>query len=98
METKPGDLVGPDSHGKWRVSREIPLPWLVAMAGGLFLQAATVWFSQQQMAEDVRELKTTIHEIRQQSQAIAGKDIEHSLRLIELERRVANVEQQSAKK
>lgn len=92
MDTKPGDLMGPDSNGKLRVSREIPLPWLVGLGLGLFLQAATVWFTQQQMAEDVRDLKATIREINDRSQAIVGKDIEHSLKLLEVERRLSILE------
>ena len=97
MDTKPGDLVGPDSHGKWRISREIPLPWLVGMAGFLLVQSVTVWLGQQRMSEDVAELKTTIREINDRSQAIVGKDIEHTLKIIEIERRLSTLETRAGK-
>lgn len=97
MDTKPGDLMGPDAQGKLRISREIPLPWLVGVAAFLCVQALTVWLGQQRMTEDVRELKLTIREINERSQAIVGKDIEHTLKIIEIERRLSNLETKTGK-
>jgi hypothetical protein len=97
MDTKPGDLMGPDSHGDIRISREIPLPWLVGIAVGLFVQAASVWFGQQQMAKDVIELKATIRQASDTLAAMTGKDIEHSLKLIEMDRRINALEVKAGK-
>ena len=97
MDTKPGDLMGPDSHGQIRISREIPLPWLIGITATLMVQAATVWFGQQQMSRDISEMKATIREINDRTNSGVGKDIEHSLKLIEIDRRVTLLEQKAGK-
>jgi len=97
MDTRPGDLMGPDSHGELRISREIPLPWLVGIVFGLFVQAAAVWFGQQQITKDVVELKTTIRQASDTLAAMTGKDIEHSLKIIEMDRRINALEVKAGK-
>jgi len=55
-----------------KVSREIPLPWLIGIVAAGFLQAALVYYKQDAQAEQIAKL---IKEVQTLSTALSGKDL-----------------------
>lgn len=47
-----------------KVSREIPLPWLVGIAFGLVVQAVTMWVAQQNQQQAIRDMTIELKELR----------------------------------
>lgn len=91
-ETRPGDAVGRDEQGHVRISRTIPLQWLV---GGLIVvagQAIAMYYGQQRLSEAVREIQIEIKAINLSIANTGTKSIELQLRMSDVERRLANFE------
>ena len=55
-DTKPGDMLGKDSHSKWHVSRSIPLPWLMAMVMAIIGGYITVVMGQRTNGQSIDTL------------------------------------------
>lgn len=87
-DSRPGDFIGRDVSGRIKIDRVIPLPWLVGICGAIVAQAAAMYYGQQQIAEAVRELKGDVRELTNGASAAASKDVEHTLRIQAVERRV----------
>lgn len=75
-----------------RITREIPLAWLIGTAFLLVVQAVTLYIGQQTQAEAIRVLSSEVKELRVAVQAGSIKDIEYGLRLDDHERRVRTIE------
>lgn len=91
-DSRPGDFVGRDAAGRMRIDRVIPLPWLVGVLGAILLQAAALYYGQAQVAERVSELRTDVRSLNSAGAVAATRDVEHSMRIQALERRVEIVE------
>ena len=91
-DSRPGDLVGRDDSGRVRIDRVLPLPWVIGMMVGIGLQAATLYYGQQQVAEKVLELRSDVRALNNATQTAATRDVEHSMRIQSLERRVDVIE------
>ena len=79
-----------------KVSREIPLPWLIGIVAAGFLQAALVYYKQDAQAEQIAKL---IKEVQTLSTALSGKDLkdlEHDLKIADLQTRMADVQSRLA--
>ena len=79
-----------------RITREIPLAWLVGVVVGLIVQAVTLYVGQQTQAEAIRVLSSEVKELRVAVQAGSVKDVEYGLRLDDHERRMQVVESRQA--
>jgi hypothetical protein len=91
-DSRPGDLVGRDTAGKVRIDRVIPLPWLVGMMAAIVAQAAALYYGQQQTIEKVGELRADVRSLNGSAAVAATRDVEHTMRLQALERRVDVIE------
>lgn len=91
-DSQPSDLIGTDADGKVRIDRVIPLPWVMGVIGAGIVNAAAMYYGQQQLIEKVGDMRT---EIRAISAAIAigsNRDTEHSMMLQQLDRRITQLE------
>lgn len=86
-------------RGPIHVGREIPLPWLIGAAGAVVAQAALIWLGQEKQADAIGRMTTTIAEQTKQIQSLSVqigdknlKDVEHDLKLADIERRLGFVE------
>jgi hypothetical protein len=68
-----------------KVTREIPLPWLIAIVMGLIVQAVTIWNSVNALTVEVKELRVT-------TATGSLKTVEHEVQLADVLRRLAAVE------
>lgn len=86
-----------------KITREIPLPWLIGIVAAGFLQATLMYFKQEAQGEAITKLTTTqtlaieklTAEVRQLSTDIGAKnlkDVEHDLKIADHERRVLTLE------
>jgi len=79
-----------------KVSREIPLPWLVGIVAAGFLQAALVYYKQDAQAEAIVKLTK---EVQALTTALGGKDLkdlEHDIRIADLQTRMTDVQSRLA--
>lgn len=75
-----------------KVSREIPLPWLVGIVAAGFLQAALVYYKQDAQAEAIVKLTK---EVQALTTALGGKDLkdlEHDIRIADSQTRMTDVQ------
>lgn len=75
-----------------RVTREIPLPWLVTIAAGLVAQGVTLWTGQQAQGQAIKDLTVEVREMRQAVNAGTITSTEHTMRLADHERRLNALE------
>ena len=76
-----------------KVTREIPLPWLISIVAGLAFQGVTVWLGQQSQGQAIRDMSTELRELRTEARAGGLKTVEHELKLSDHERRITALEQ-----
>ena len=91
-DSRPGDFIGRDESGRIKIDRVIPLPWLLGILGAVAVNAAAMYYGQQQMIEKVSELKLDVKALASTAAHLNGRDIEHGMRIQALERRVDAVE------
>lgn len=75
-----------------KVSREIPLPWLIGIVAAGFLQAALVYYKQDAQAEAIAKLTK---EVQALNTALGGKDLkdlEHDIRIADLQTRMTDAQ------
>lgn len=75
-----------------RVTRDIPLAWLIGVVVGLIVQAVTLYAGQQTQSESIRLLISEVKELRTLVQSGSVKDVEYGLRLDDHERRMTAIE------
>jgi hypothetical protein len=75
-----------------RVTRDIPLPWLIGVSAGLLVQAVILFVGQQTQSESTRALISEVKELRVLVQQGTVKDVEYGLRLDDHERRMTAIE------
>lgn len=81
-----------DDSGRLRIDRVIPLPWVMGVIGAGVVNAAAMYYGQQQLIEKVGEMRTEVRGVTAAIAAGTNRDIEHSLRLQTLEQRVNQME------
>ena len=91
-DSLPSDLVGKDASGRVRIDRVIPLPWVMGVIGAGIINAAAMYYGQQQLIEKVTDMRTEIRAITAAISLASTRDTEHSMRLQQLERRVDQLE------
>lgn len=94
MNQEPHDMthIRADDHPPLKVTREIPLPWLIGIVGAGFLQATLVYYKQDDQTKQISALSA---EVRQLSVDIGTKnlkDVEHDLKIADHERRILSLE------
>lgn len=75
-----------------KVTREIPLPWLLGLVGAILLFAATVYFTQQRMIEVQEELKTQVKALTTEFMLRNERDQRREFDVEDLKRRVSALE------
>ena len=75
-----------------KVTREIPLPWILGLLGAFFVFAATMYFTQQRQAELLVELKAQVQKLVDGQDVKGAKDQDRDLDIRELKGRVAALE------
>lgn len=78
--------------GAWKVSREIPAPWLITIAGALAFQAVMTWRSQQDQAEKLTEI---VSELRAVGKVLNQNEVKSALfeaQLADVTRRLNTLE------
>ncbi|MEY4377697.1 MAG: hypothetical protein RJB26_2247 [Pseudomonadota bacterium] len=75
-----------------KVSREIPLPWLIGIVAAGFLQAALVYYKQDAQAEAIVKLTKEVQELKAVLNAKDLKDLEHDLKIADLQTRMADMQ------
>lgn len=75
-----------------KITREIPLPWILGLLGAFFVFAATMYFNQQRQAELMVELKAQVQKLVDGQENKLAKDQERDLDIRELKGRVAALE------
>lgn len=90
--TKPGDFVGTDPSGRVRIDRVIPLTWVLGIVGAGIVNAASMYYGQQQLVTQVALLAGEVKELRIEVRALSSRDVEQGVRLAEHERRIQALE------
>lgn len=71
-----------------KVTRDIPLPWLITVVAGIVIQAVLTWQGQQDQGKLIERLTVEVREMR----ALLGrgdvKFVEHDMKLADHERRI----------
>ena len=75
-----------------KVSREIPLPWLIGIVAAGFLQAALVYYKQDAQADAIVKLTKEVQELKSVLNAKDLKDLEHDLKIADLQTRMADMQ------
>lgn len=82
-----------------KITREIPLPWLIGAAVCVVAQAGAIWVGQEKQADAIVRMTQQLAEQNKQLQALSVeigsknlKDVEHDLKLADHERRLSDVE------
>ena len=91
-DSRPGDFIGRDAGGRVKIDRVLPLPWLIGIMGAIGLQAVALYYGQQRLADTVVEMKVDVKSLANGASAAAARDVEHTLRIQSLERRVEAIE------
>jgi hypothetical protein len=75
-----------------RVTREVPLPWLVGLVAVGIANAAVMYYKQ---SEQDKKISDILVEVRSMTAAVNQgnlKDVEHDLKIADLQRRVVVLE------
>lgn len=75
-----------------KVSREIPLPWLIGIVGTVFLQAALVYYKQDVQADAIVKLTEQVKGLSSALSSKDLKDLEHDIRIADLQTRMTDVQ------
>ncbi len=79
-----------------KVTREIPLPWLVGVITAIIMAAATQYFTQLRQAELIVELTAKVQKLTETLEARTQKDQERDFKLLDIERRLTAQELKSS--
>ena len=80
-----------------KVTREIPLPWLVGVIIGLIVQAVSVWIGVQSQGDAIKSLTAEIKELRASVAAGGLQAVRIEVRVEDHERRLQQLERVTAK-
>lgn len=75
-----------------KITREIPLPWLIGVVFGLIVHAATLWFSQKAQGDAIKDMTIELRELRSAAAAGGLKTVEHDIKIADHERRLQILE------
>lgn len=75
-----------------KVSREIPLPWLIGIVGAGFLQAALFYYKQDAQAEAIVKLTKEVQTLNTSLGGKDLKDLEHDIRIADLQTRMTDAQ------
>jgi hypothetical protein len=82
-----------------KITREIPLPWVLSVVAAIVAQGAVVWFTQKSQGELITQQSESIKALAVELRAVTNdlntgrvKDLEHDLKLADHERRLGTVE------
>ena len=90
-DTRPGDLTvrhRETDAGPVKVTREIPLPWLIGITSGIIFSAGVQITGQVQQQKSIDQLTIEIKELRSASRISELKTVEYGLRLDAHDRRI----------
>lgn len=72
----------------YRVTREVPLTWLIGLVAAGIAQAALIYFKQNDQEKLLTGLRDEIRILNTAVTAKDLKDVEHDLRIADLQRRM----------
>jgi mannitol-specific phosphotransferase system IIBC component len=94
QSTRPGDLGTRHRNDDppVKITREIPLPWLIGVVVSLIVHAVILWISQQNTAQAIKDMAADIRELRADARQGGLKTVEHEIKLTDHERRIQLLE------
>ena len=92
-----------DPPGPFKVTREIPTPWLIGIVAAGFFQAVMLYAKQESQAgaiekmgisqtDEIRKLSLQVQQLSADIGSKNLKDVEHDLKIADHERRILAVE------
>jgi hypothetical protein len=81
-----------DDNAPVKITREIPLPWLISLAVGLLVNGVVMWQGQQSQGKLIADLTGEVKELRGSFGNSSLKLVEHEIKLADHERRLQNQE------
>lgn len=90
--TKPGDLVGSDALGRVRISREVPLHWVLGILATIIAQAVAGYYQLQQATDQLREVRARLDGMVSWQGTVQVHDAEQAGEIRELRRRIEALE------
>lgn len=81
-----------DGHSKIKISRDIPLPWLIGFSIAAVAQLAQSYYGQQRQGELILELTAQVRQLVSDNGTKNIKDAERDLYISDLTRRVLTLE------
>lgn len=82
-----------DTDGPVKITREVPLPWLISMAVLLIMNGTIMWQGQQTQSRLIFDLTGEVKELRGTISTSGVKLVEHEIKLSDHDRRITNLEQ-----
>lgn len=81
-----------------RVTREIPMHWLLGIVGAIGISLVNSYFVQQDQTKQVEKLNTQLEKVVTALAAGSQKSQEHEFEIMDLKRRLAAVELRGARR
>jgi flagellar basal body-associated protein FliL len=82
-----------------KITREIPLYWVLSVVAAIVGQGALVWFTQKSQGDLIAQQNESIKQLTAELRAVTTdlntgrvKDLEHDLKIADHERRLATLE------
>lgn len=85
-------------QSRWRISKDIPVVWLLGGAVAVVLSFAQTYAGQLRVIEKINEMSITLNTLSAQAGKKDMKDVEHDLRISDHERRLLVLEQRKEAK
>ena len=79
-----------------KVSRDIPMPWLIGIVATLFMQAALMYYQLNALVDAQAKTTAEIKELRATLNTKDLKDLEHDLKITDLQRQYADLQNRTA--
>jgi hypothetical protein len=78
---------------QWHITKDVPVIWLMGSVAAVVLSFAQTYSSGQRVIEKMTEMSITLNTLSAQANKKDLKDIEHDLRINDLDRRMLAIEQ-----
>ena len=75
-----------------RVTREVPFPWLVGLVGMGIANAAVMYYKQSEQDKKMTDILTELRQITATVNQNNLKDVEHDLKIADIQRRLLVLE------
>lgn len=93
-DTAPGQLGDPN---RVRVTRELPLAWILTLVGSIAAQAILLWAGQREQGQQLMQLTDSVRTMSADVKPVSIKVTEHDVRIADHERRLQACEIRQAR-